>query len=48
VSSVFIYGQIQSDREITAAAVSVVLLAISLVILIAIGFISRRSLRHVG
>jgi sulfate transport system permease protein len=46
VASVFIYGQIQSDRAVTAAAVSVVLLAISLVILIAIGFVSRRSLRH--
>ena len=46
VSSVFIFGQIQSDREVTAAAVSVVLLAISLVILLAIAFLSRRSLRH--
>jgi sulfate transport system permease protein len=48
VASVFIYGQIQSDREVTAAAVSVVLLAISLVILIMIGVVSRRSLRHAG
>jgi sulfate transport system permease protein len=46
VASVFIFSQIQSDREVTAAAVSVVLLAISLVILIAIGILSRRSLRH--
>ena len=44
----FIFSQIQSDREITAAAVSVVLLAISLVVLIAIGFLARWSLRHVG
>ena len=48
VSSVFIFSQIQSDREITAASVSVVLLALSLVVLILIGFLSRRSLRHVG
>jgi len=46
VSSVFIFSQIQSDREVTAAAVSVVLLAIALVILTAIGILSRRSLRH--
>jgi sulfate transport system permease protein len=48
VASVFIFSQIQSDREVTAAAVSVVLLAISLVVLIAIGILSRRSLRHAG
>ena len=48
VASVFIFGQIQSDREVTAAAVSVVLLLISLLILIAIGIVSRRSLRHAG
>ena len=46
VSSVFIFSQIQSDREVTAAAVSVVLLAIAVVILAAIAFLSRRSLRH--
>ena len=46
VASVFIFNQIQSDREVTAAAVSVVLLAISLVVLILIGLASRRSLRH--
>ena len=44
----FIFSQIQSDREVTAAAVSVVLLAISLFVLILIGIFSRRSLRHVG
>jgi sulfate transport system permease protein len=48
VASVFIFSQIQSDREVTAAAVSVVLLAIALLILIAIGIVSRRSLRHAG
>jgi sulfate transport system permease protein len=46
VSSVFIFSQIQSDREVTAAAVSVVLLAIAVVVLAAIAFLSRRSLRH--
>jgi sulfate transport system permease protein len=46
VSSVFIFSQIQSDREVTAAAVSVVLLAIAVLILAAIAFLSRRSLRH--
>jgi sulfate transport system permease protein len=46
VSSVFIFSQIQSDREVTAAAVSVVLLAIALVVLAFIAFLSRRSLRH--
>ncbi len=48
VASVFIFTQIQSDREVTAASVSVVLLVIALLILIAIGIVSRRSLRHVG
>ncbi len=48
VSSVFIFSQIQSDREVTAASVSVVLLGIALLVLIAIGIVSRRSLRHAG
>jgi sulfate transport system permease protein len=48
VASVFIFGQIQSDNPVSAAAVSVVLLGISLVILILIGLLSRRSLRHAG
>ncbi len=48
VASVFIFSQIQSDREVTAASVSVVLLVIALLVLIAIGIVSRRSLRHVG
>jgi sulfate/thiosulfate transport system permease protein len=48
VASVFIFSQIQSDNEISAAAVSVVLLAISLVILVLIGMVSRRSLHHAG
>jgi sulfate/thiosulfate transport system permease protein len=46
VASVFIFSQIQSDNPVSAAAVSVVLLAISLVILVLIGLVSRWSLRH--
>jgi sulfate transport system permease protein len=41
VSSVFIFGQIESDRVTGAAAVSVVLLAISFVVLLGITFLSR-------
>jgi sulfate transport system permease protein len=48
VASVFIFGQIQSDNPVSAAAVSVVLLGISLVILVLISLLSRRSLRHAG
>jgi sulfate/thiosulfate transport system permease protein len=46
VSSVFIFSQIQSDREVTAAAVSVVLLSIAVVVLTLISLLARRSLRH--
>jgi len=45
VASVFIYGQIQSDNVSGAAAVSIVLLVVSLLILIGIGFLSRRTVR---
>jgi sulfate transport system permease protein len=48
VASVFIFGQIESGNTTGAAAVSVLLLAISLVILFAFGMLSRRSLRHAG
>jgi sulfate transport system permease protein len=48
VASVFIFSQIQSDNPVSAAAVSVVLLAIALVILVLIGVLSRRGLRHAG
>jgi sulfate transport system permease protein len=41
VAPVFIFGQIESDAVASAAAVSVVLLAISLVVLIAIRRLSR-------
>jgi sulfate transport system permease protein len=46
VSSVFIFGQIESDRVTNAAAVSVVLLAISFVVLLAISGASRWAGRH--
>jgi len=46
VASVFIYGQIESDRAGTAAAVSVVLLAISLVVLLGISALSAWGSRH--
>jgi len=46
VSSVFIFNQIQSGNETGAAAVSVVLLAVALLVLAAIGLLSRRSVKH--
>jgi sulfate/thiosulfate transport system permease protein len=48
VASVFIFGQIESGNTTGAAAVSVVLLAIALVVLFVIGILARRSLRHAG
>ena len=46
VSSVFIFGQIESDRVTSAAAVSVVLLVIAFVVLLGITFLSRWGSRH--
>jgi sulfate transport system permease protein len=46
VSSVFIFSQIESDRTTGAAAVSVVLLAISFVVLLAISALSRWGRKH--
>lgn len=46
VSSVFIFGQIESDRVTGAAAVSVVLLAISFLVLLGISALSRWGTRH--
>jgi sulfate/thiosulfate transport system permease protein len=46
VASVFIFGQIESGNTTGAAAVSVVLLVIALIVLFAIGILSRKSLRH--
>ena len=48
VSSVYIFGQIESDNVTGAAAVSVVLLGASLVVLLAIGGIRRWATRHDG
>jgi sulfate transport system permease protein len=46
VSSVFIFSQIESDRTTSAAAASVVLLAISFVILLGISALSRWGSKH--
>lgn len=46
VASVHIYGQIESDNVPGAAAISVVLLVISLVVLLAISGIERWRVRH--
>jgi sulfate transport system permease protein len=46
VASVFIFGQIESNRVTTAAAVSVLLLAVAFVVLLAISAVSRWSGRH--
>jgi len=46
VASVFIFGQIESDRVVGAAAVAVVLLAVSLVVLLGISLLSRWGARH--
>jgi sulfate/thiosulfate transport system permease protein len=46
VASVFIYNQIQTDNVAGAAAVSVLLLALSLLILIALNALNRWGRRH--
>jgi sulfate transport system permease protein len=46
VASVFIFAQIESGREVSAAAVSVVLLVLSVVLLFAINALGRWSVRH--
>jgi sulfate transport system permease protein len=48
VASMRIFGDIQSDNEMGAAAISMVLLALSLLALLAITFIRRWSNRHAG
>jgi sulfate transport system permease protein len=47
-ASVFIFGQVESDNITGAAAVSVVLLVISLIVLLFFGWLSKRALRHEG
>lgn len=46
VASQFIYDRVQSDAPVSAAAVSVVLLAISFLVLFALRILSRWSARH--
>jgi sulfate transport system permease protein len=46
VASVFIFAQIESDNPIGAAAVSVLLLAISFAVLLSIGALRRWATRH--
>jgi sulfate transport system permease protein len=46
VASVFIFGQIENQNVTGAAAVSVVLLLISLLMLVAINLVSRWATRH--
>jgi sulfate transport system permease protein len=46
VASVFIFGQIENDDVQAAAAVSVVLLVASLVVLVLLGLVERRLTRH--
>ena len=48
VAAVYIFGQIESDNVTAAAAVSVVLLGLSLVVLFAIGGLRRWATRHDG
>ena len=45
-ASVLIFSQVESDAPIAAAAVSVVLLVIALVVLLFFGWLSKRALRH--
>jgi sulfate/thiosulfate transport system permease protein len=47
VASMYIFSQIQSDNELSAASVSVVLLSLSLITLLAISAINRWSTQHV-
>ncbi len=46
VASVFIFKQVEAGNETAAAAVSVVLLAISVGVLFLINWLGRRSIRH--
>jgi sulfate/thiosulfate transport system permease protein len=46
VASVLVFAQIESDNTTGAAAVSVVLLAISFLVLLGISFVARRGLRR--
>jgi sulfate/thiosulfate transport system permease protein len=45
-ASYFIFSRIESDDPVGAAAVSVVLLLVALVVLLFFGWLSKRALRH--
>jgi sulfate transport system permease protein len=45
-ASVFIFSQVESDNTVGAAAVSVVLLVVALMVLLIFGWLSKRALRH--
>jgi len=45
-ASYFIFSRIESDDPVGAAAVSVVLLVVALVVLLFFGWLSKRALRH--
>jgi sulfate transport system permease protein len=45
-ASYFIFSRVESDDPVGAAAVSVVLLVVALVVLLIFGWLSRRALRH--
>ena len=46
LASVYIFGQVESDDPVGAAAVAVVLLGLSLVVLLSIGLLARWGSRH--
>jgi sulfate/thiosulfate transport system permease protein len=48
VASVFIFSQVESDNVTSAAAVSVVLLLASFIVLLGLGRVARRGERHHG
>jgi sulfate transport system permease protein len=45
-ASVFIFSMVESNNPVAASAVSVVLLAVALVVLLIFGYLSKRALRH--
>jgi sulfate/thiosulfate transport system permease protein len=45
-ASVFIFSMVESNNPVAASAVSVVLLAVALVVLLIFGVLSKRALRH--
>jgi sulfate/thiosulfate transport system permease protein len=45
-ASVFIFSRVESDDPVGAAAVSVLLLVVALVVLLIFGWLSKRALRH--